>query len=49
MDTNKFRSRQERKPLSLPKGKDYIIALDMGYSAVKGFCETGYFCFPSYA
>ena len=49
MDTNRFRTRQERKPLSLPKGKDYIIAPDMGYSSVKGFCETGYFCFPSYA
>lgn len=49
MDTNRFRTRQERKSLSLPKGKDYIIALDMGYSAVKGFYETGYFCFPSYA
>ena len=49
MDTKKFRTRQEFNSLSLPKGKDYIVALDVGYSGTKVFYETGYACFPSYA
>ena len=49
MDTKKFRTRQEFNMLSLPKGKDYIVALDVGYSGTKVFYETGYACFPSYA
>ena len=49
MDTKKFRTRQEFNLLSLPKGKDYIVALDVGYSGTKVFYETGYACFPSYA
>lgn len=49
MDTKKFRTRQEKGSLHLPKGKDYIIAVDMGYSGVKIFREDGYSCFPSYA
>lgn len=49
MDTKRFRTRQEKGSLALPKGKDYIIAIDMGYSGTKVFCENGYFCFPSYA
>lgn len=50
MNTNKFRTRQEFvKRATHPKGKDYIIGLDAGYSAMKVFHENGYFCFPSYA
>ena len=26
----------------------HLVALDIGYSAVKGFCPEGRFCFPSY-
>lgn len=49
MQTNKFRTRQEFCRTSTnPKGKNYIIALDAGYSAMKVFHENGYFCFPSY-
>ena len=32
-----------------PKGRGYIIGLDIGYSAVKVAYENGFFCFPSYA
>lgn len=50
MDTKKFRTRQEYKTMSNPKGKDsYIIGLDLGYSATKVFFENGHFVFPSYA
>lgn len=49
-DTRKYRTRQELKaPMTNPKGKDYIIGLDLGYSATKCVYETGRFCFPSYA
>lgn len=45
-----FRTRQEtRTPMTNPKGKDFIIGLDVGYSATKVFFETGCLCFPSYA
>ena len=47
-DTRKFRTKQEFKDKANPKGKSYIMALDVGYSAVKAFYESGYFCFPSY-
>lgn len=49
METKKYRTKQERGALPLPKGKDYIIGLDMGYSGTKVFYENGYLCFPSYA
>ena len=49
MDTRKFRTKQESSSIILPKGKDYIIAVDVGYSGTKLFYETGYACFPSYA
>jgi plasmid segregation protein ParM len=49
METKRFRTRQENKALNNPKGKDYIIGLDIGYSGTKVFFENGYFCFPSYA
>lgn len=48
MDTKKFRTRQEFCAKQNPKGKDYIIGLDAGYSGMKGFYENGYFCFPSF-
>lgn len=48
MDTTNFCTRQETGTISLPKGKDYIISIDIGYSGVKSFFETGYHCFPSY-
>ena len=45
-----FRTRQEiRAPMTNPKGRDFIIGLDVGYSATKVFFETGCLCFPSYA
>ena len=49
MDTKKYRTRQEFVSDTNPKGKDYIIALDVGYSGTKVFYENGHFCFPSYA
>lgn len=48
LDTKKFRTRQEFKNCPNPKGKDYVIGLDIGYSSVKVFYENGRFCFPSY-
>lgn len=49
MDTRKFRTRQENRNANNPKGKDFIIGLDIGYSGTKVFYENGNFCFPSYA
>jgi len=49
LDTKKFRTRQEFRLKQNPKGTDYIIALDAGYSGMKVFYENGYFCFPSFA
>lgn len=49
MNTNQFRTKQEfKKNADIPKGKKFVIGLDIGYSAVKCFYEKGYFCFPSY-
>lgn len=49
IDLKKIRTRQEFKKMTNPKGKDYIIAVDVGYSSTKVFHETGCFVFPSYA
>jgi len=49
MFTKNFRTKQEQNYKSNPKGKDFIIGLDIGYSGTKVFYEDGYFCFPSYA
>lgn len=49
METKKYRTRQEERRLTYPKGKKYIVALDIGYSGTKIFTENGYICFPSYA
>lgn len=50
LETKKFRTRQEiREPMTNPKGKDYIIGLDLGYSSSKTFYESGCLTFPSYA
>lgn len=48
-NTKLFRTRHEFFKKSSPKGKDYIIGLDAGYSGMKVWYENGYFCFPSYA
>ena len=49
MDTKAFRTRQEFHHEEHPRGKDYIIGLDAGYSSMKVYYENGYFAFPSYA
>lgn len=49
METKRYRTRQEEKRLTNPKGKKYIVALDLGYSGTKIYIESGYVCFPSYA
>lgn len=50
MDSKNIRTRQEfNTQLTNPKGKEYIIGLDIGYSGTKVFYETGYFVFPTYA
>lgn len=49
MDSKRYRTRQEEKMLTNPKGKKYIIGLDIGYSGTKIYTENGYICFPSYA
>lgn len=49
LETIKFRTRQETRSLTYPKGKDFIIGLDVGYSGTKMFYETGCVCFPSFA
>lgn len=48
MNTKTFRTRHEFAKKINPKGKDYIIGLDAGYSSMKVFYENGYFCFPSF-
>lgn len=48
MDTKKFRTKQEMNSKISPKGKHYVIGLDAGYSGMKVYYETGYFCFPSF-
>lgn len=42
METKKYRTRQEERRLTYPKGKKYIVALDIGYSGTKIFTENGY-------
>lgn len=49
MNTKKYRTRQEFEKEEHPRSNKYIIALDAGYSSMKGYYENGYFCFPSYA
>lgn len=51
-----FKTRSEICSINMPKvignnqhKRDFIIALDGGYSSVKGISETTLFCFPSYA
>lgn len=50
MKTKSYKTRTqfiEHKSVSLPN--DWIIGLDIGYSAVKGMAPNKVFCFPSYA
>lgn len=51
-----FKTRTEIKPITMPRvlgnnqhKRRYIVALDGGYSSVKGLSENVYCCFPSYA
>lgn len=51
-----YKTRSEIKSISMPKPagsnqykRNFIIALDGGYSAVKGISEDMMFCFPSFA
>ncbi len=49
IDTKKFRTRHEfSAKTTIPKGKNFIVGLDVGYSGTKCFYEKGYFCFPSF-
>lgn len=45
----KIRTRQDFIRMTNPKGRDYIIGIDVGYSSTVGFHEKGAFIFPSYA
>lgn len=50
MQTKDFRTRTIINATPFPGKKDeWIIALDIGYSAVKGISQNGLWCFPSYA
>ncbi len=45
----KYQTRQEIiTDESHPKGRDYIIGLDLGYNTTKIYYESGHICFPSY-
>lgn len=48
LNTKKIRTRQEFTKRINPKGKNYIIGLDAGYSSMKVYYEGGHFCFPSF-
>lgn len=48
MNTRNYRTKQEFRNSSNPKGKDFIIGLDVGYSSTKVFYENGFFVFPSF-
>lgn len=48
MNTKNFRTKQEFIKRINPKGKDFIIGLDAGYSSMKVYHENGHFCFPSF-
>lgn len=48
MDTKKIRTKQETRNFANPKGKKQILAIDIGYSAVKVYSENGSLAFPSY-
>ena len=49
MSSKNYRTKQESRNLTNPKGKNYIVAIDAGYSSMKVFWETGCCIFPSYA
>lgn len=49
MSTKEYRTKQEFVDKIGPKGKNFIIGLDAGYSGMKVYHELGYFVFPSYA
>ena len=50
MQTKDFRTRTIINSTPFPgKNDEWVIALDIGYSAVKGISQNGLWCFPSYA
>lgn len=50
MNTMDFRTKTEFKGEKHTSCKNFWpVALDIGYSSVKGYSQNGYFCFPSYA
>jgi plasmid segregation protein ParM len=56
IETVNYKTRTEMSDINMPKvignnqyKHDFIIALDGGYSSVKGISEKSLFCFPSYA
>lgn len=48
-DSKRYRTHQETVEQQNPKGYDYVVAIDAGYSAIKAFTENKHFVFPSYA
>lgn len=49
-NTERFKTRTEMiKKNNLRLGEDYVVALDIGYSAVKGYASNKIYTFPSYA
>ena len=46
MESKKYRTRQDNKSMTNPKGKEYIMGIDIGYSGTKIFVENGCSCFP---
>ena len=48
-NTKRFRTKQMINNRVHPKGKSFIVGLDVGYSGTKVFYEGGFLCFPSYA
>jgi len=49
MGTREFKTRTEIRKGQYPAKKgEWVIGVDIGYSAVKGMCANKVFCFPSY-
>ena len=48
MDLKDFNTAQEIIPCKNPVRTNWIIAVDIGFSGVKGLSPNKVFCFPSY-
>ena len=48
MDLTNFNTVQEIIPMENPSASQWVIAIDIGFSGVKGFAPNKRFCFPSY-